>query len=199
MHRYGRCRDFEGVARGIAAMGWGGRGRGRGWGGGDWGDEWAGRRGRRRQFDSSELRLILLKLIADQPRHGYDLMRAIEELSGGEYVPSPGVLYPTLTLLNDMGFIEQSSAEGSRKAFAATEEGKAHLEEKAKEVEALFERIEALGTRQRMTDAAPVARAVKNLLSALWHRVTQGDADEEQLHAIAGILDEAAQKIERLK
>ena len=202
MHRYGRCREFEDVARGIAAMGWGGRGRGwRNWGG-DWGDDWGGwggKRGRRRQFDSAELRLILLKLIADQPRHGYDLMRAIEELSGGEYVPSPGVLYPTLTLLNDMGFIEQAGAEGARKAFAVTEEGRAHLEEKAEEVEALFARLEGLGSRQRMADGTPVARAVKNLLSALWHRVTREDLSDERLHAIAAILDEAAQKIERLK
>lgn len=180
-------------------MGWGGRGRGwRNWGG-DWGDEWGGRRGRRRQFDSSELRLILLKLIADQPRHGYDLMRAIEELSGGEYVPSPGVLYPTLTLLNDMGFTEQTEAEGARKAFGATEEGRAHLEEKADEVEDLFKRLEGLGSQQRTADAAPVGRAVKNLLSALWHRMTREDVDEERLHAIAAILDEAAQKIERVK
>jgi DNA-binding PadR family transcriptional regulator len=179
-------------------MGWGGRGRGwRGWSG-DWSDDWGGRRGRRRQFDSAGLRLVLLKLIADQPRHGYDLIRAIEELSNGEYSPSPGVVYPTLTLLNDMGFIEQSESEGARKAFAATAEGRAHLEEKAEEVEALFERLEELGSRQRRADAAPVARAVKNLLSALWHRVTHEDLDNERLHAIAAILDKAAQKIERL-
>jgi DNA-binding PadR family transcriptional regulator len=202
MHKHFRHGGCEGVSRGFAAMGWGGRGRGwRSWGG-DWGDDWGGpggRRGRRRQFDSSELRLILLKLIADQPRHGYDLIRAIEELSRGEYAPSPGVVYPTLTLLNDMGFIEQVEAEGARKAFAATAEGRAHLDEKTEEVRALFERLEGLGAQQRMADAAPVARAVKNLLSALWHRVTRGDLDEEQLHAIAAILDEAAQKIERLK
>jgi DNA-binding PadR family transcriptional regulator len=181
------------------AMGWGGRGRGwRSWGG-DWGDDWSGRRGRRRQFDSAELRLILLKLIADQPRHGYDLIRAIEELTGGEYSPSPGVVYPTLTLLNDMGFIEQSETEGARKAFAITADGKTHLEEKAEEVQALFGRLEGLGAQQRRAEAAPIGRAVRNLLTALWQRVTNEDMDEERLHDIAAILDEAAQKIERLK
>jgi hypothetical protein len=70
-------------------------------------------------FESGELRLVLLKLIADQPRHGYDLMRAIEELSGGSYAPSPGVVYPTLTMLQDMGFIEEAEGSGSRKAFGA--------------------------------------------------------------------------------
>ena len=66
--------------------------------------------GRRRVFDSGELQLVLLKLIADQPRHGYELIRAIEELTGGAYVPSPGVIYPTLTLLQDMGRIEEATA-----------------------------------------------------------------------------------------
>jgi len=97
---------------------------GRGWEGNwgpfhfDFGDEgWGGgRRGRRtrRMFESGELRLVLLKLIADEPRHGYDLIRAIEELTGGEYAPSPGVVYPTLTLLQDMGLIEEAPGEGAR-------------------------------------------------------------------------------------
>ena len=99
---------------------------GRGWQGSwgpfhfDFGDEgWSGgRRGRRskRMFESGELRLVLLKLIADEPRHGYDLIRAIEDLTGGEYAPSPGVVYPTLTLLQDMGLIEEASGEGARKS-----------------------------------------------------------------------------------
>src|SRR5262245_66408187 len=78
---------------------------------------------RRRVFDSGELRLVLLKLIADQPRHGYELIRAIEELTGGSYVPSPGMVYPTLTLLQDMGQIEEAASGGTRKAFAVTPDG----------------------------------------------------------------------------
>ena len=74
-------------------------------------DAGAARRSRR-MFESGELRLVLLKLIADEPRHGYDLIRAIEELTGGEYAPSPGVVYPTLTLLQDMGQIEEAAGEG---------------------------------------------------------------------------------------
>src|SRR3569832_1014546 len=106
----------------------------------------AGRRGRRsRGFEGGELKLVLLKLIADQPRHGYDLIRAIEELTGGAYAPSPGVVYPTLTMLQDMGLIEEQATEGSRKAFAATDEGRAHLAERETEVEALIERLTGLG------------------------------------------------------
>ena len=70
----------------------------------------------RRMFESGELRLVLLKLIAEQPRHGYDLIRAIEEMTGGEYAPSPGVVYPTLTLLQDMGLIEEAAGEGRSQA-----------------------------------------------------------------------------------
>ncbi|MDB5672368.1 MAG: hypothetical protein JWO25_3327 [Alphaproteobacteria bacterium] len=150
-------------------------------------------------FDSGELRLVLLKLIADEPRHGYDLIRAIEELTHGVYAPSPGVIYPTLTLLEDMGFIQESQSAGTRKAFAVTPEGQAHLVEKTDEVHALLERLSALGEDRRKAGGPPIKRAVGNLLSALWHRVTRDDVDEAAIHEIAAILDEAAQKIERLK
>ena len=187
---------------GLFAMGFGaGRAWGKGWGGG-WDADWGGRgggRGRRRVFDAGELRLVLLKLIADQPRHGYDLIRAVEEMTHGTYAPSPGVVYPTLTMLQDMGLIEDQQAEGARKVFAATAEGRAHLEEKAEEVEGLFARLDDLGSDQRKAGGAPIKRAVGNLLSALWHRATRDDMDESKLHEIAAILDEAAQKIERLK
>jgi DNA-binding PadR family transcriptional regulator len=194
----------RGFPEGLLAMAFG-RGGGRGgWGQGWGGDEWGGggwgrARGRRRMFDAGELRLVLLKLIADQPRHGYDLIRAIEELTHGVYAPSPGVVYPTLTMLQDMGLIEEAKGEGSRKAFQITAEGEAHLAEKADEVAALLERLEEAGSDQRKAGGAPIKRAVGNLLSALWHRATRDDMDEARLHEIAAILDEAAQKIERLK
>ena len=181
---------------------------GRGWQGGwgpfsfDFGDEgWGGRRGRRskRMFESGELRLVLLKLIADEPRHGYDLIRAIEELTGGEYAPSPGVVYPTLTLLQDMGLIDEAPGEGPRKAFQATDEGRAHLEERSEEVEALFERLEDLKPSARTTAGPAIGRAVKNLMTALSHRVSRDGFDEELFLEIAAILDEAAQRIERIK
>jgi DNA-binding PadR family transcriptional regulator len=190
----------------IIAMGMG-RGWGRGFGGfgGGWGgDEWGGgggrgRGGRRRMFDSGELRLVLLKLIADQPRHGYDLIRAVEELTHGAYAPSPGVVYPTLTMLQDMGLIEEAKGEGSRKAFQITAEGKEHLAEKEEEIEDLLGRLEAVGGDQRKAEGPPIKRAVGNLLSSIWHRVTRDDMDENVMHKIAAILDEAAQKIEQLK
>jgi DNA-binding PadR family transcriptional regulator len=195
----------RGFPEAIIAMGMG-RGWGRGGFGGGWGqwggDEWGGGgrgRGRRRMFDAGELRLVLLKLIADQPRHGYDLIRAIEELTHGAYAPSPGVVYPTLTMLQDMGLIEEAPGEGSRKAFQATAEGRDHLLDKGEEVTGLMERLEEVGGDQRKAGGPPIKRAVGNLLSSIWHRVTRDDMDEATMHQIAEILDEAAQKIERLK
>ena len=158
------------------------------------------RGGRRRMFGSGELRLVLLKLIADEPRHGYDLIRAVEALTQGESAPSPGVVYPTLTMLADMGLIEEVAAEGSRKAFAATAEGKAHLETNAAEVEALFERLdEEFPDRKEGSGHPPIGRAIKNLMNALGHRVSHDGFDEALVHEITEILDEAAQRIERVK
>ena len=171
---------------GDGPEGLGGRGRRR------------GRRGRR-MFESGELRLVLLKLISEQPRHGYDLIRAIEELTGGEYAPSPGVGYPTLTLLQDMGLIEEAAGEGPRKPFQITEEGRAHLEENAGDADDLMDRLKGLAPTEDATAGPAIGRAVKNLMTALSHRVRHDGLTEDVLHEIAGILDEAAQKIEQLK
>jgi len=164
---------------------------------GDWREERGEGRGRRRVFDSSDLRLVLLKLIADQPRHGYDLIRAIEELTAGNYVPSAGVVYPALSVLQDQGFIEGAESEGSRKAFSATAEGKAELNTNAVKVEELFARLAALAAPRGNADSAPVRRALGNLRAVLQARF-EGNTEKDTWHAIADILDEAARKIERL-
>ena len=164
----------------------------------------AGERGRgggrsRRMFDGGELRLVLLKLIADEPRHGYDLIRAIEELTGGGYAPSPGVVYPTLTLLDEMGQIEEQASEGAKKRFGATEAGRAELAEKAAEVEALIGRLTAIGEHRGRADQQPIRRAMGNLREAVRGRMMRGEIGEDTLHDIAALLDEVAQKIERLR
>jgi DNA-binding PadR family transcriptional regulator len=154
--------------------------------------------GRRRMFDGSELRLVLLKLIEEQPRHGYDLIKEIEERTGGAYAPSPGVVYPTLTMLEDMGLIEEQKTEGAKKQFAITAAGTAHLAERAEEVEALFARLGELASMRERTDGAPIRRAMGNLRAVLQNRLTAEGVDADTLHDVAAILDEAAQKIERL-
>ena len=182
---------------------------GRGWSGNwgpfsfDFGDEGfsGGRRGRRarRMFESGELRLVLLKLISEQPRHGYDLIRAVEELTGGEYAPSPGVVYPTLTMLQEMGLIEEAPGEGARKPFQITEAGTAHLEENKEEAEELIARLKRLSPSHYPEGGSPVWRAMRNLGVAIRHRVARGEITEETVHEVAGLIDELAQKIERLK
>jgi DNA-binding PadR family transcriptional regulator len=168
--------------------------------GGD--DGFAGERGfgrgrRQRMFDGGDLRLVLLKLVAEKPRHGYDVIRAIEQRTAGAYVPSPGVIYPTLTMLGEMGFIEEQLAEGARKLFAITAEGTAHLEQHAEEVVALFAKLDALGQERERVDAVPVRRAMHNLRSVLQHRLGEG-FDKDKLHEVVALIDEAASKIERL-
>lgn len=152
--------------------------------------------GRRRLFDGGELRLVLLRLIGDMPRHGYDLIRAIEERTGGVYAPSPGVVYPTLTMLGDMGQIEEQASEGNRKVFAATAEGNAVLTEKADEIAELMARLDALGEARERTDSASVRRAMHNLKAVIIHKLA--DADVEIMQEAVALIDEAAGKIERL-
>ena len=154
---------------------------------------------RRRMFDGGELRLVLLRLIGDQPRHGYDLIRAIEERTGGAYAPSPGVVYPTLTMLGDMGQIEEQASEGgNRKVFTTTEEGRRVLVEKAEEVSALMARLDAIGAMRERTDGASIRRAMHNLKNVLRNRLAGEDVAAEILHEAVALIDEAARRIERL-
>ena len=171
-----------------------------GWGMGapGWEEEGGRRGGRRRMFDGSELRLILLHLISEQPRHGYDLIREIEERSGGGYAPSPGVVYPTLTMLDEMGLTEEAKTDGAKKQFTITEAGTAHLAEHAEQVTRLMARLTEMSEARAKGDRAPIKRAVGNLMAVLANRFFHGEMDEETLHKVAAILDETAQKIERL-
>jgi len=162
-----------------------------------------GRHGRgggrsRRMFDGDELRLVMLKLIADEPRHGYDLIRAIEEMTGGAYAPSPGVIYPSLTMLGELGLIDEEASEGAKKRFAATDDGRAHLGERADEVAALIARLTGLGERTKRSDRAPLRRAMGNLRQVLQERLMRGDLSDDQVNDIVGSIDELVRKVERL-
>ena len=158
-------------------------------------------RGRRRtQLGAEDMRLLLLFLIGEKPRHGYDLIRAVETLSDGNYVPSAGVVYPTLTMLVDMGHIEELPGEGARKTYQITDEGRAFLEEQGSSMTDVLERIDGMGSGRRHAPGSPqIGRAVKNLMSALSHRIGRDGLDDELLHEVTAILDEAAQRIERVK
>lgn len=154
--------------------------------------------GRRKVFDGAALRLILLSLIEQQPRHGYELIREIEEHSGGVYAPSPGVIYPTLTMLAEMGLIEEVVAEGSRKQFSITAAGSANLAENHGTVEQLLDRLRRLGADGESADHTPVMRALDNLQSVLRHRLSRDGTSVNNIHDAAALIDEVAQKIERM-
>jgi DNA-binding PadR family transcriptional regulator len=183
---YRHCAGRGGHFRG--GFGRFGHGRGPGHDGGGFGR-------RRGLYDSDELRLVLLSLIAEKPRHGYDLIKEIEERSGGTYTPSPGVIYPTLTMLQDMGHIVESDAAGTRKVYAATQEGTAHLAQNKEHADELIARMAELKSAQK-GDPAPVRRAMRNLYAALAEKLARADSDET-MHRIAALLDEVTQKIER--
>ena len=157
------------------------------------------RRGRR-MFDRTELRLVLLKLIAEQPRHGYDLIKAIEELSAEHYSPSPGVIYPALALLADEGLIAEQDSEDQRRKFAITDAGRAVLEDESDAAEEAYQRLAGLGERADRHREPSIERASVNLFTAVAQRLRQRDEDEggDVALRIAELLDDAAQKIERL-
>jgi len=129
---------------------WGG---GRGWRGqfGP-GDGWGGRHGggnmmrAGRMLAQGDLRLIALALIAEQPRHGYEIIKVLEDKTAGWYSPSPGIVYPTLTYLEEAGYVT-AEVEGAKKRYAITDEGRAHLEENRDFVDAVLERLALIGER----------------------------------------------------
>lgn len=153
----------------------------------------------RRPLGQGEIRLLLLGLIAEAPGHGYDLIRRIEALSGGGYCPSPGVIYPTLSWLEDMDLIRVAATEG-RKTVSITAAGETFLAENRPEAEALVQRLSGgAGHGQGRHNApAPILRAMENLKLALRLRLSAG-VDETELAAIAAAIDSAAQTIERTK
>ena len=192
---FGRGEGGPRAMRGASGEGRGPRGFGHGRQDGRGGGE--GRGGRRRMFEGGELRLVMLLLIEQEPRYGYDLIREIEARTGGAYAPSPGVIYPTLTLLEETGLIEAQASEGAKRLFAITEAGRGEVSKSRTEAEAALARLEALRKRNEATDMGPVFRAMTNLKAVLQQKAFDS-ANKEPLFAAAEIIDEAARKIERL-
>lgn len=151
-----------------------------------------GRHGR--LFDYGELRVLLLAMIAERPRHGYELIKAIEERMGGSYSPSPGVVYPTLSWLDDMGYVVLDLEEAGRKRYRITPEGEAFLTANRAAVEELLVRA---GPGGDPAVPAPVLRAMENLKVAMRLRLRRGPIDATAAQTIAAALDSAAQAVER--
>ncbi len=162
----------------------GGFGRGRG----------GGRIGR--LLEHGDLRFVLLALIEDQPRHGYELIKALEDRTGGAYRPSPGVVYPTLSLLEDEGLIRPADRESARKLYEITEEGRAALQANRGGVEAVFRRMDEAAERSGATGPR-IGRAMANLGMALQQRLADPALTPEALDRIVALIDEAASAIEK--
>jgi DNA-binding PadR family transcriptional regulator len=195
---------------GSFAIGRGGRGRhgGFGWGGrhsfgsGHHGDDMM-RPGR--MLGQGDLRLIVLALIAEEPRHGYDIIKVLEEKTGGWYAPSPGIVYPTLTYLEEAGQAV-GEMEGARKRYAITDEGRAYLAENRAVADAILARLAAIGTKMERMNREPRAReedrdlpplvdaAVRNLRETA---VTKLAADADAETHIVEVLARAAADIRR--
>jgi DNA-binding PadR family transcriptional regulator len=156
-----------------------------------------GRRGHGRIFDHGDLRFVILQLIAEGPKHGYEIIKAIEDKLGGTYSPSPGVVYPTLTLLEELGYVTLSPSEGSKKLYSITHEGVAYLDSNRETITAIFGRIAEANSIRGDGPAPQIVRAMENLTLALRLRMSGGPLTEEQKHAVAAALDAAAVSIER--
>ncbi len=185
-----------GCGEGGGWRGWRGRsgeGRSESWGGG------GGREGgrMRRFFEQGDLRLVILALIAEAPAHGYELIRAIEERVGGAYAPSPGVVYPTLTLLEETGLIEAAESDGNKRLFRITDAGTAHLAERKAQTDELLARMDGVRAERTRGDYTPVVRAMHNLRTALRLRLARGEVTAETVAAVAAAIDEVAAKVDR--
>ena len=157
--------------------------------------------GRRRKaiLDQAELQTLLLSLIAEQPRHGYELIGAVSALSNEAYSPSPGMIYPALTYMEESGLIAIVEDDSARKSYRLTAEGEQRLDSEKETVEDLRRRLETLANAQERADPAPVRRAMLNLKSAVLNRLSQDEVSKDVLFQIVDAIDDAARKIERIE
>lgn len=149
-----------------------------------------------RLFDYGELRLVLLALIGEEARHGYELIKLIEERSGGSYGPSPGVVYPTLSWLDDMGYVHIETADGTRKRYGMTEDGCSFLAANRPAADELLARLAASQGSGRGEVPSPVIRAMQNFKTAMRLRLKRGPLADATAEKIATLLDEAAKTAE---
>jgi len=157
-----------------------------------------GRRfGSRRPFNYGEFRLLALAMIGEEPRHGYELMKAVEEQMAGSYTPSPGVIYPTLSWLEDMGYTSAEADQAGRKRYRITPEGQAFLTANRAAVDELLSRM-GRGAAGRFDGMpAPILRGMENLKLALRLRMSGEPFTQSTVETIAAALDAAAQAVER--
>ena len=156
-----------------------------------------GGRGRMgRMFEQGDLKYVILQLIDEKPRHGYDIIKALEERSRGAYSPSPGTVYPTLTMLEEMGYASASAEEGGKKVYAITPEGKKYLEENASTVDSIFERITETVEPFFSPSMGEVRSAMRHLARSSLGTAMKHAENKEVLGKVAEILNRAATEID---
>ena len=159
---------------GFGGRGFGGRGHGHG----------PGRRGR--FFDQGDLRFVILQLISEKPAHGYEIIKEIEERLGGAYAPSPGVVYPTLTLLEELGYVT-AEADGAKKLYTITEAGRQALRDNQPSIDAIFERIRDISARFGGGVSMPIMRARENLNGQLTSQTERDQSLPSPLQLLLGL------------
>jgi DNA-binding PadR family transcriptional regulator len=191
---------FEGGPRGFGGPGWGRHGRfgGRGEGfGGPFGRGGFGG-GRERMFDGGAMRLVILQLLNEEPSYGYQLIKRLEERMAGGYTPSAGVIYPTLTMLEEQNLIAPTTNEAGKKVFAVTDEGKAFLKENKERIAQLESLMNAAGRGFGRERAPEIMQAFMNLRGAMKARLSREGISPEQVKKIAEAINAAAKAIDAL-
>jgi DNA-binding PadR family transcriptional regulator len=183
------------------------------WSDGDSGDWPFGRWGRRprgfgfpfgpperpgeRFFGRGDLKVVILELLTDQPRHGYDIIRALEDRMRGHYRPSPGSVYPTLQMLEDLGYVTSAQQEG-KKVYTITDEGRRYLEEQQSTVDDIRSRIAtAWGSAQR-PEIGDLMYEVQQFAATLFRHGTRSFQDAERLKKLREIVARARAEVEAL-
>jgi len=154
----------------------------------------SGRRGR--LFESGRMKLLVLHLIQQNPKHGYEIIKEISDLVGDGYSPSAGTIYPTLTALEEMNCISLLDAE--RKQYQVTEYGETYLKEQQEMLLALLQKLRLRREIHNNDQLIDIHRAMENLKTALRLKLNVADLKPEQIHQIAEHIDQAAIAIGRL-
>jgi DNA-binding PadR family transcriptional regulator len=151
-----------------------------------------------RMFEQGDLRFVILSLLEEKPRHGYEIIKALEERFGGTYAPSPGVVYPTLQLLEDLGYARIVPGPEGKKTYEITDAGRAYLAENRDTVDSIFERISKLMGHFLDEPMTEVHGAFRRVGKATYSRASDAVQNPALLRQIVEILDRAAKEIEAI-
>ncbi len=166
-----------------------------GWGtGGPRGRHWKGRAGR--LFEQGDLKYVILRLLEEKPRHGYEIIKELEGRFGGSYVPSPGTVYPTLTMLEDLGYARAVPEEGGKKVYEITDEGRRYLAEHSTTVDDIFERIARFVEGFTDTPMMELNQAFQRLARSTYKTATAHIGEKEMLERLRDIIRRAGDEVE---